>query len=40
MLLDSDAWDDADMASVIQYVRGNRKLNVPPKIREVLRMNK
>ena len=40
MLLDSDVWADADMASVIKYLRGNRKLNVPPKIREVLCMNK
>lgn len=35
-----DAWDDADMRSVLFYLRGNKHLNVPPAFREILGMNK
>ncbi len=35
-----DAWDDADMRSVLSYLRRNKHLNVPPAFREILRMNK
>jgi len=35
-----DPWADADMASVIQYLRANKKLNVPQDLREILGMNK
>lgn len=40
MRVDSDVWADADMASVIRYLRGNRNLNVPQEIRQVLCMDK
>ena len=33
-------WEDADMQSVILYLRGNRHLNVPGEIRTVLAMDK
>jgi len=35
-----DEWTDADMASVIRYLRGNKHLNVPNDLRECLGMNK
>lgn len=40
MMLDSDLWADADMDSVVTYLRGGRNLNVPPAIRQVLAMDK
>ena len=40
IMTDSDVWEDADMQSVIFYLRGNRHLNVPPEIRTVLAMDK
>lgn len=39
MTLDTDMWADGDMESVIRYLRGGTKLNVPPAIREILNMN-
>jgi len=39
-MLDSDLWADADMESVVTYLRGGRNLNVPPAIRQVLAMDK
>lgn len=35
-----DEWTDADMASVIRDLRGNKQLNVPADSRECLGMNK
>ena len=35
-----DSWDDADMRSVLFYLRQNKHLNVPPAFREILGMNK
>ena len=35
-----DEWVDADMQSVIRYLRGNKHLNVPAEVRHVLGMNK
>lgn len=35
-----DEWKDADMASVIRYLRGSKGLNVPNDLREALGMNK
>ena len=41
MMKDSfDAWPDADMDTVIQYLRANKHLNVPDEIRQILGMNK
>ena len=40
MRVDSDVWADADMASVIRYLRGNQKLRVPQEIRQVMCMDK
>ena len=37
---DMDTWEDADMESVVMYLRGNRHLHVPSEIRNVLGMNK
>lgn len=34
-----DAWGDADMESVIRYLRGNTKLRVPDDLRVSLGMN-
>ena len=34
-----DEWADADMESVIQYLRGGKKLQLPPNIRALLRLN-
>lgn len=35
-----DLWAEADMESVIRYLRSNKKLNVPNHLREVLGMNR
>ena len=35
-----DPWVDADMASVVQYLRANKRLHVPQDLREILGMNK
>lgn len=35
-----DEWKDADIASVIRYLRGSKGLNVPNDLREALGMNK
>lgn len=40
VMQDTDAWSDADMESVITYLRGNRHLNVPSEIRKALGMDK
>ncbi len=40
VMQDTDAWSDADMESVITYLRGNRHLNVPCELRKVLGMDK
>ena len=40
IMTDNDVWEDADMQSVILYLRGNRHLNVPREIRTVLAMDK
>ena len=40
IMKDTDAWKDADMESVVLYLRGNRHLHVPSEIRTVLGMNK
>ena len=31
-----DLWNDADMVSVVRYLRGSKKLRIPPEWREVL----
>ena len=38
--METDLWVDADMESVVMYLRGNRHLNVPNEIRAVLSMNR
>lgn len=40
MMVSPDLWEDADMASVIYYLRGNKALQVSPDLRCVLGMNK
>lgn len=40
VMQDTDTWSDADMESVITYLRGNRHLNVPSEIRKALGMDK
>ena len=35
-----DDWDDADLPSVLTYLRGNKSLNVPPVWRFILGMDK
>lgn len=35
-----DEWKDADMESLICYLRGNKSLHVPDDIRKALNMNK
>ena len=40
IMTDNEVWEDADMQSVILYLRGNRHLNVPGEIRTVLAMDK
>lgn len=40
IMKDTDVWKDADMESVVMYLRGNRHLHVPSEIRMVLGMNK
>ena len=35
----SDQWMDADMESVVKYLRGNKKLAVPQELRSILGMN-
>lgn len=37
---DLDLWCDADMSSVLCYLRGNKKLRVPEELRSILGMNK
>ena len=39
-MMETDLWADADMESVVMYLRGNRRLNVPNDIRTVLNMSK
>ena len=34
-----DQWADADMESVIQYLRGGKKLQLPPDIRALLHLD-
>ena len=36
----SDDWLDADMESVVQYLRSNKKLRVADDLRRILRMNR
>ena len=40
MSVNADYWDDADMKSVISYLRSNKCLNVPDDLRSVLGMNR
>ena len=39
MSFTSDYWSEADMESVVKYLRGHKSLNVPPDMREALGMN-
>lgn len=37
---DADIWGDADMASVMTYLRSSTLLNVAPPVREALGLNR
>ena len=36
LLTDTDAWQDADIESVLRYLRGSKALDLPNEVREGL----
>ena len=38
MSADRDLWEEADVMSVVLYLRGAKSLVIPPELRDVLRM--